>query len=67
MNCPKCNKAMKIMYRPEATDKNELREITTVLGTCRDCDFDATWSIKTIYGEPNDRVQEYGLKQYFFG
>ena len=64
MKCPKCNKEMTIMCRPEATLLPNDIERVEVLGTCRDCDFDATWMIDTY---SSGEVKEYGLQQYFFG
>lgn len=64
MNCPSCNKKMKIMCRPEATLLPDLTERAEVLGRCNDCDFDATWIIDTY---PSGEIKEYDLKRYFFG
>ena len=63
MNCPKCNKEMKIMVRPEATILIS-GEHVEVLGRCEDCDFDATWEIFTNI---NGEIHEFNLKRYFFG
>ena len=64
MLCPKCNKDMKIMVRPEGTSFQDGSEYTEVLGRCEDCDFDATWEIRTY---SDGQVSEFNLKQYFFG
>lgn len=64
MNCPKCNKKMVIMYRPEAILLPDETERVEVLGTCRDCDFDATWMIDTY---SSGEIKEYNLERYFFG
>lgn len=64
MLCPKCNKKMVIMVRPEGTLLQDGTEHTEVLGRCEDCDFDATWEIVT---DANGRINEFNLKQYFFG
>ena len=64
MLCPKCNKEMKIMYRPDATLLQDGTEHVEVLGRCEDCDFDATWEIET---NMNGTIYEFNLKQYFFG
>lgn len=47
--------------------KNKETEIVEVLGRCEDCDFDATWTIETVYKDDEDLVKEYDLKRYFFG
>lgn len=63
MNCPKCNKEMKIM---SLVDFMQLQdgENTEVIGRCDDCDFDATWEIFTdTLGE----IKEYNFARYFFG
>lgn len=67
MNCPKCNQPMKIMYRPDADYKDDFCEIVKVLGSCEDCDFDAIWTIETVYKDDEDLVKEYNLNRYFFG
>lgn len=64
MLCPKCNKKMKIMVRPEGTSFQDGSEHTEVLGRCEDCDFDATWEIRA---RSDGQVSETNLKQYFFG
>lgn len=64
MLCPKCNKEMKIMVRPLATVLQDGSEYTEVLGSCEDCDFNATWEIHT---DTNGRVYEFNLQRYFFG
>ena len=64
MLCPKCNKEMKIMVRLDGTILQDGSEHTEVLGRCEDCDFDATWEIVT---DMDGHVEEFNLKQYFFG
>ncbi len=63
MNCPKCNKEMKVIQLLDLLTllNGELEE---VLGRCEDCDFDATWEIFTnLEGE----ASEFNFKRYFFG
>ena len=64
MNCPHCNKPMKILVRPDAFIFPDGKEFVKVLGRCDDCDFDAEWSIYTL---ADGSSKECHLKQYFFG
>ena len=64
MLCPKCNKEMVILVRPEATFFQDGSEHVEVLGRCEDCDFDATWEIQT---SADGYVYEFNLQRYFFG
>jgi transcription elongation factor Elf1 len=68
MNCPKCNKEMKLMCRLDEMRLSNGIKIMKVLGRCDDCDFDATWKINTTWRTDviSSKV-EYDLKQYFFG
>ena len=65
MNCPKCNKEMKIMAildRQQLINRDIFEE---VIGSCKDCDFDATWN---RYIKSNTVVPiEDNLQRYFFG
>lgn len=63
MNCPKCNKEMKIMKIIDIMMMQD-GENVEVIGRCDDCDFDAIWEIFTdLSGE----TQEYNFERYFFG
>ena len=64
MLCPKCNKKMVILVRPNGTVFQDRSEHVEVLGRCEDCDYDATWEIET---HADGRVHEFNLQRYFFG
>ena len=64
MLCPKCNKEMKIMVYDVPILKSDLIKYTNVIGRCDDCDFDATWEIRSL---PSGKVYECNLQRYFFG
>ena len=64
MLCPKCNKEMEIMAYTNSTLKSDLIKYTKVIGRCDECDFDATWEIRTL---PSGKVYECNLQRYFFG
>ena len=64
MNCPECNKKMKVMcYLGEMRLSNGIKRVE-VLGRCEDCDFDAIW--KNEY-DSDGMCVEFDLKQHFFG
>ena len=64
MNCPKCNKEMKLMCRLDEIRLSNGIKRMKVLGRCDDCDLDATWKRDTnAAGE----ITEYNLERYFFG
>lgn len=64
MNCPKCNKEMKIICKFNELHLYNGTNRVEVLGRCDPCDFDATWTIETsLYGQ----VEEYNFERYFFG
>lgn len=64
MQCPKCNKDMKIMYQPKGAMLQDGSKYVEVLGRCEDCDFDAYWELVT-YADGN--IKESNLRPYFFG
>lgn len=65
MNCPKCNKEMKIMTTLDHQELIHGDVFEEVIGSCRDCDFDATWN---RYIKRNTIVpEEDNLQRYFFG
>ena len=64
MLCPKCNKKMVIMVRPESTLLQGGTEHVEVLGRCEDCDFDATWEIVI---DMDGHIEEFNFERYFFG
>ena len=64
MQCPKCNKKMKIMCRPDATILQDDSEFVEVLGRCEECEFVAYWEIVTYV---DGRIEELNLRPYFFG
>ena len=65
MNCPKCNKPMKVMQVID--DRILVKDIhyQEVIGRCEACDFDGTW--QKIWKPLTIVPQEFDLKQYFFG
>ena len=63
MNCPICNKEMKVMLCAEPHTLDD-REILEVVGRCEDCDFDATWWMEVA---SQGILREYALKTYYFG
>ena len=65
MNCPKCNKEMKIMALLDRQVLINGDIFEEVIGSCRDCDFYATWN---RYIKLNTVVPiEDNLERYFFG
>lgn len=65
MLCPKCGKEMKIMATLDRQVLITGDMFEEVIGSCRDCDFDATWS---RYIKLNTVVPiEDNLQRYFFG
>ena len=59
MNCPKCGKPLEEMWREDwCNHKSE--KITSVVGRCKECDFDGTCDIDKDGNEIN-------FRQYFFG
>ena len=64
MLCPKCNKEMKVMSLLDFMILQDGSECEEVLGRCEDCDFDAKWETVT---DTNGHIDEFNLKQYFFG
>ena len=64
MLCPKCNKEMKVIYRPKSIMLPPDSKYVEVIGRCEDCDFDAYWEIITY---ANGNIKELNLRPYFFG
>ncbi len=64
MNCPKCNKEMKIIFQPAPIIDFDGSETSEVIGRCNDCDYDATWWVcKNRAGF----VKEWHLRRFYFG
>lgn len=64
MNCPFCNRKMKIMSLLVPELRN-ISEVTyDVIGRCEPCDFDASWSVTE---NDVDGRKESDPKRYYFG
>ena len=64
MNCPNCNREMKLMCRLDETRLSNGIKSMKVLGRCEDCDLNATWRRDV---DSAGEVAEYDLKRYFLG
>lgn len=64
MNCPNCNKEMKLMCRINEVRLYNGTKRMEILGRCDDCDFDATWIRET---NSEGETTEYNFERYIFG
>ena len=62
MNCPICNKKMKIMCRPDAILLPDGRETVEALGRCEECNYDALWNIDTF---EDGTIREYSVRKCY--
>lgn len=65
MNCPKCNKPMRIIAYDSINLKSDNTFHKSIIGRCEDCDFDARWT--RIEDVQTGKIAECDLKRYFFG
>ena len=65
MNCPKCNKEMKVMSKLQDEILLGNRRYQEVIGRCEECDFDAIW--ERLYEPHLVCPKEFNARQYFFG